>query len=400
MHIRKTPSQASLALIFFILLMDVVGISILYPVAAYIVRRYSADALMLTLLTAIYAAAQFFAAPVLGKLGDRYGRRPVLLASLFGSAIGYVLFGIGGSLGLLFLSRLIDGITGGNQSIASAYIADVSKPDELAKNFTLVGMAWGIGLVVGPAMGAALGQFSLEAPAYVAALFSLANVLLGFFLLPESLPPERREIAPLHVSDFNPLVSIGRMARKPGLGRLLMVLCLFNFAANGIYSTETLFLIEKFAAQPWQVGALLVLAGGTTALVQRFVQGLTKRYGERGLATTSFIGQALSALATFFAPSLWLIFPLTVLRVVSSGFVFPTIGTLMTDRVSPREQGVLMGVTTALGSLMSVVGPLWGGALYDHVMPGMPYWSSAVLCMLAVLLLIRSPALRCASQRA
>ena len=373
--------------------MDVVGISILYPVAAYIVRRYSADALMLTLLTAIYAAAQFFAAPLLGKLGDRYGRRPVLLVSLFGSAIGYVLFGVGGALWLLFLSRLIDGITGGNQSTASAYIADVSKPDELAKNFTLVGMAWGMGLVVGPAMGAALGQFSLEAPAYVAALLSLASMLFGFFLLPESLPSERRETAPMRASDFNPLVSIGGMARKPGLGLLLLVVCLFNFAANGIYSTETLFLIEKFAAQPWQVGALLVLAGVTIVLAQRFVQRLTKRYGEHRLAIVSFIGQALSALATFFAPLLWLIFPLTVLRVVTSGFVFPTIGALMTSRVSPREQGVLMGVTTALGSLMSVLGPLWAGAVYDRVIPGMPYWTSAALYVLAALLLLRAPVL-------
>src|SRR5688500_13661057 len=120
------PTKAALRLVFFILLLDVIGISILFPVAPYIVRRYSSDALMLTVLTAIYSVAQFFAAPVLGKLGDRYGRRPVLLVSLFGSAIGYVIFGIGGALWVLFLSRLIDGITAGNQSVAAAYIADVS----------------------------------------------------------------------------------------------------------------------------------------------------------------------------------------------------------------------------------------------------------------------------------
>src|SRR5262249_20450893 len=147
MQTRETSTKAALRLVFFILLLDVIGISLLYPVAPYIVRRYSSSALMLTVLTAVYAAAQFFAAPVLGKLGDRHGRRPVLLLCLFGSALGYILFGIGGALWVLVVARLMDGITGGNQSVASAYIADVSKPEERAKNFTLIGTAWGIGLV-------------------------------------------------------------------------------------------------------------------------------------------------------------------------------------------------------------------------------------------------------------
>src|SRR5262245_2342823 len=189
------PTKAALNLIFCILLLDVVGISILYPVAPYIVRRYSSDALMLTVLTAIYAAAQFFAAPVLGKLGDRYGRRPVLLVSLFGSAIGYVLFGVGGALWVLLLARLIDGITAGNQSTAAAYIADVSPPEARAKNFALIGMAWGLGLILGPALGATLGQINLAAPAFAAAMLAFVSLLLGIVLLPESLPDEARETA-------------------------------------------------------------------------------------------------------------------------------------------------------------------------------------------------------------
>lgn len=191
-----TKTRFALALIFIIMLMDVIGISILYPIAPYIVLRYSSQALMVTMLTVIYAAAQFSAAPAMGKLGDRYGRRPVLLLSLLGSAIGYVIFGIGGALWILFLSRLIDGISGGNMSTAAAYIADVSRPEERAKNFTLSGMAWGLGLVIGPAMGAALGQIDLDAPAFVSAALSMLSVVLGFFLLPESLPAELRETAP------------------------------------------------------------------------------------------------------------------------------------------------------------------------------------------------------------
>jgi len=386
----ETTTKRALGLIFFIMLMDVVGISILYPVAPYIVRRYSGDALMVTMLTVIYAAAQFFAAPVLGKLGDRYGRRPVLLVSVFGSAIGYVIFGFGGALWVLFLARLVDGITGGNMSTASAYIADVSRPAERAKNFTLVGMAWGLGLILGPAAGAVCGQVSLAAPAFIAAALALLSVLLGFFWLPESLPRERREIAPMRARDLNPFASIGRMARQPGLGWLLLVLCLFNFAFNGINSTETLFLIQKFDAQPWQVGLQLVLLGLALAVVQAaLVPRLVPRYGEKIVAVVCLLGQALGVLATFLAPVLWLIYPITVLNRAVSGFIFPTLAALNANRVSPREQGVLMGVTTALGSLMSILGPLWAGAVYDRVMAGAPYWMGAVVYVLAALALAR-----------
>jgi multidrug resistance protein len=372
------------------MLMDVVGISILYPVAPYLVLRYSGDALMVTMLTVIYAAAQFFAAPVLGKFGDRYGRRPVLLVSLLGSAIGYVIFGIGGALWVLFLSRLIDGITGGNMSTANAYIADVSRPEERAKNFTLIGMAWGLGLVLGPAMGAAFGQISLVAPAFIAAALSLLGVLLGFFLLPESLPRERRETAPIRANDLNPFASIGEMARKPGLGWLLLVLCLFNFAFNGINSTESLFMIQKFAAQPWQVGLQLVLLGIALAAVQAaLVPRLVPRYSEKVIAIVCLLGQALGGLATFFDPIFWLFYPITVLNRAVSGFVFPTLTALYSNRVSLSEQGALMGVTTALGSLMSILGPLWAGAVYGHVMPGAPYWMGAVVFVLAALMLTR-----------
>lgn len=391
MPAAKPPTNTALMLIFLILLLDVIGISILYPVAAYIVRRYSDDALMVTMLSVLYAAAQFFAAPLLGKLGDRYGRRPVLLLSLFGSALGYLIFGVGGALWVLFLSRLIDGITAGNQSVAAAYIADVSTPTTSAQNFTLIGMAWGVGLVVGPALGAALGQVSLVAPAWVAAGLTLASLILSYYWLPESLPVDQRRATALVISDFNPLVAISAVARKPGLPRLLLVLCLFNFAFNGINSTETLFLIEKFAVQPWQVGALLVVAGVTITLVQRIVQWLVKQKGEQRIAVSGLLGLAGGALATYSSPLLWPVYPLMVLRTMSSGCIFPTLGALMSGQVSPRDQGLLMGVNTALGSLMSILGPLWAGALYDRVMPGAPYWMGAGLLTVAAFILLDRP---------
>lgn len=396
MPITDQPSQAprkskgALGLIFFIMLMDIIGLLFLAPVAPYLVRRYSSEALMVSLITVIYATGQFFAAPLMGKLGDRYGRRPVLLLSLVGQGLGYLIFGAGGALWVLFLGRLIGGITGGNLSTATAYIADVSKPEERAKNFTLIGIAWSLGLILGPAMGALTSQISLEAPAYVAAILSFLNVLLGIFLLPESLPKERRETAAMRWRDFNPIVAIFDMARKPGLGWMLVVTCLFNFGFNGITSTSSLFMIDKFNAQTWQIGLMMALGGGALAVVQfLFIQRVVKRLGEQRTAVASLAGQAAGNLAIFFAPVFWLVFPLNMLNNAVSGFTFPTLTTLNTNCVQPREVGLLMGVTTALGSLMNIIGPLWAGTIYDKIMPGAPFWMGALLFLLAAGMLLR-----------
>ena len=392
MQAEETPSKTkrALSLIFFIMLMDVIGITILAPVAPYIIRRFSDQALMVTMVTVLYAGGQFVAAPLIGKLGDRYGRRPVLLVSLFGQGIGYLIFGLGGSLWILFLGRIIGGITGGNLSTAAAYIADVSKPEERAKNFTLIGTAWSLGLILGPAAGGLLGQLNLGAPAYAAAALSFLNVLLGIFILPESLPKERRETTAMHANDFNPIVSIFEMARKPGLGWLLLVTCLFNFAFNGINSTSTVFVIQKFSAQPWQVSLLLMLAGAAITVTNfMLVPRLVPRFGEKIVASASLLGQALVNVAIFFVPLFWPIFILNMLISGISAFTFPTLTTLSIDCVPHREVGLLMGVTTGVGSLMNIFGPLWAGAVYDHVMVGAPYWMGAIVLVLAGLMLFR-----------
>ena len=376
--------NSRLGLIFFIMLMDIVGLTILMPVAPFIVRQFSDEALAVTMVTMLYAAGQFIAAPLMGKLGDRYGRRPVLLVSLFGQAISYVIFGIGGALWVLFLGRLIGGITGGNLSTASAYIADISKPEERTKNFTLIGIAWSLGLILGPALGGLFSQISLAAPAYAAGMLTFLNLLLSFFILPESLPPERRETTPMRARDFNPVVSIIDMARKPGLGGLLLVTCLFNFAFNGISSTSSLFMIDKFGVQSWQVSLLMTMSGLSLALVQfLFVQKIVKRFGERRIAITSLAGQAVNNLAIFFAPAFWWIIPIAMVNSATSGLTFPTLTTLNISRVQPREVGLLMGVTTGLGSLMNIFGPLWAGAVYDRVGLGAPYWMGAAILLLA-----------------
>ncbi len=389
---RPQPRKTlALAMIFAIMLMDIIGLLILAPVAPFIVGRYSSQALAVTMITVIYAGGQFFAAPFMGKLGDRYGRRPVLLVSLVGQTLGYVIFGLGGGLWVLFLARLVGGITGGNFSTATAYLADISAPQERAKNFTLIGIAWSLGLILGPAAGALLGEISLSTPAFAAAALSLVNVILSIFLLPESLPREQRSTQPIKLNDINPVSSISFMARKPGLGMLLLVTVLFNFGFNGIGSTSSLFLIRKFDVDPGQVGSLMMLAGIALAVVQFvLVQRVVRRFGDKAVAVSSLFSLALGYLAVFFAPVLLLVYPINMLTAAISGFTFPTLTSLNTGKVEHREVGLLMGVTTALASLTNIVAPVWAGVVFDRVMVGAPYWMGAVILGLAGLLLWRS----------
>lgn len=381
----KTNKRA-LNVIFFIMLMDIIGLSILGPVAPYIVKRYSDSALTVTMLTVIYAGAMFFAAPFMGKISDRIGRRPVLLVSVFGSAIGYFIFGIGGALWVLFFSRLLDGITGGNLSTAAAYIADVSKPEERAKNFTLIGMAYGIGFILGPALGGALGQISVDMPLFAAGIVSLLSVGLIYFLLPESLSKEKRETASLRARDFNPFVAISDMARKPGIGLLLLVSALFNFTFDGINSTTGVFIVDKFAALPWAIGLLFVIAGVATAFMQgTLVRTMIPKYGEKRMAIVALSGEGIGALLIFFAPVFWMLFPIVFIQSAVVSFIFSTMSTLAANRVSEREQGQLAGVSAAVSGLVAALGPLWAGAVYDYVMPGAPYWMGAILLGVACL---------------
>jgi DHA1 family tetracycline resistance protein-like MFS transporter len=388
-QIAGADKKRALGVIFLIMLMDVIGLSLLIPIAPYIVQRYSANAIHVTLLTVIYAAAQFIAAPFLGKISDRVGRRPVLLISVFGSAMGYVVFGVGGALWVLFLSRLIDGITAGNLSTATAYIADISAPEERMKNFTLIGMAFGFGFILGPAIGSAFSQISVEAPAFAAAGLSLLSVVLGLFLLPESLPRERRETTVLRTNDINPFASIGQMARKPGMARLFTVESLFTFAFNGVNAVLALYIVRKFNAQPWQIGLLFVGAGLATAVVQAaLAERFSKRIGDRGVAMGSLFGQSGMALATMVTPSLVLLYPVSMLSSTVTGFMWSSLGALISKRASDREQGVLHGVNTGLESIATVLGPLCAGLVYDRIGANAPLWMGAIILALAGLTLL------------
>jgi MFS transporter, DHA1 family, tetracycline resistance protein len=390
MKTDRKAGKGTLGFIFSVVLLDVIGLAILMPVQAYIVRQYSDEALMVAMIPVLYAGAQFFAAPLLGKLSDRYGRRPVLLISILGSAMGYFLFGIGGALWVLFLSRLIDGFTAGNVSTASAYIADVTPPQDRAKTYGFLGMAWGLGFILGPALGGLLSGISLNAPAYAAGIISLLSAVLGYFILPESLPKEKRETKPLRLADVNPFGSILELLRRQTVGGLLVAQCLFFFVFNGNNSMLSVFMIEKFTVEPWQIAVLFAVGGITMAVMQGGLVGpLVRRFSEKPLAIHSLLIQALAAIGLVSMPALWMLYPITIVNSLGTGLVWPTFGALLANSVSHGEQGKVNGVGTALGSLMSVFGPLWAGAAYDRIAPVAPFWIGAVVFVVAAILLTR-----------
>jgi MFS family permease len=396
------PSPAAgggaLAFVFLIVFLDVLGLTILNPVLAYIVRCYSHEALTVTLMTVTYATAQFLAAPLLGHLSDRCGRRPVLLLSILGSAVGYLLFGVGGGLWVLFAARLLDGFTAGNISTAMAYIADItpahagrSSPAR-ARNFGGIGVAFGVGYVIGPALGGALSRLSLTAPAFAAGGLSLLSVLVGLFLLPESLPRHRRSTAPLRAVDVNPLALIGSMFRYPAVRMLLLAMSAFLLAFTGTNSIMPVFLIERFHAEPVRAAGLFLVAGATTALTYTMAGKLTARYGEQRLIQTGFVMQlvcALAYLATTALPWFGLLYGVSGLSGGSSALIYNGVGTLLMSEVSGQDQGKAAGVNAALQSLMTACGPLWAGAAYDHIGAAAPFWSGAVFLTFGLVLLQR-----------
>ncbi len=233
-----------LAFLFTIVLFNFIGLTLLITVQAFIVREYNTTAFAVSLLTVLYAISQFIAAPILGRISDRFGRRPILLICLFGSAIGYFIFGIGGALWILYISRIIDGFTGGNVSIATAIVTDISSVKERTKNLGIIGAAFGLGFIIGPVIGGVLSQISLSAPAYAAGVFALAATAAGYFILPETLSKEKRESKPLKLQDLNPLASIGKYITRSMLGILLIVFIIVNFTFNGFTITFPVYAIS------------------------------------------------------------------------------------------------------------------------------------------------------------
>ena len=378
-----TPSapRSALLLIFVITFLNTLGMTIIMPVAPFLTQRYvsspGAVAVWVGILTSAYALCAFLSAPALGALSDRIGRKPVLVVSVLGSAVGFVVFGIGGALWVLLLGRVIDGLTGGNISTIYAYLADITPPQDRASRFGLAGAISGVGFMVGPAIGGLLANFGLSTPVFAAAGVALAAGLVSIFVLPESLDPAHRS-ASFSLGDVHPLRKITEALGRPDLRPILLVVLVMTIPMAGFQSNMSVFALDVLHWGPAMIGWFLLGVAVLDILVQGvLVRYLAPRIGERNIVIIGILGQGLGYLllaigASF--TSVWLFVFGGLLFAASEGGTGPALSGLASRSVSHREQGWLMGGMQSMNSAARVLGPLIAGALYSTVGRGAPYW--------------------------
>ena len=375
----RGASRRPLAFIFLTVFLDLLGVGILVPVLPFIVAEFRSDALTVGLLSLTFAAAQFLASPVLGAWSDRVGRRPVLLLSVLGTGLGYFLFGAAHTLWLLFLARLIDGFTGGNVSTAQAYIADVSPIEDRAKNFGLIGAAFGLGFIIGPALGGILSHWSLRAPAFAAGGLSLVTVTLGYLVLPESLPATRRTTTPFRLRDLHPFGHLGEAIRRPGVARIFVAFFAMNFAMAELQSNFAVFTHARFDLGPAGTAPLFTLVGLVGILVQGvLLRRIATTDRERTIAMGGLVLMGTGFAAIAFVPAALWLYPAVAVLAFGSSSAGPMLTSEVSHSVSAAEQGWVLGSMQSVASLTRIAGPVWAGLAFDYLGPGAPYWTGAL----------------------
>ncbi|GAA4014967.1 tetracycline resistance MFS efflux pump [Deinococcus rubellus] len=372
-----------------------VGISLVFPVLPYIVARYvpqvSQQAAIIGLIGAAYAFFSFFSAPVLGALSDAYGRRPVLILSLVGSATGYVIFGIGGSLWVLFVGRIIDGLCAGGMGALFGYVADTTPEDQRGKVFGQIGAAVGAGFIIGPAIGGLASHLSLSAPMFLAAGVSLLNVLWGLFVLPESLPVSRRGKR-FDAAHLNPLKQLSGALSYPAVRRLVTVSVLFALPMSVMQVTVALLGRDTLGWGASEVSTLFILVGASDIVGQGvLLPYLLRVLKERGVAILGLgmgvIGLVGLALLTGF-PYAVLMYASTLVFAIGEGIFTASQNALISIATPAEAQGQVQGGAEAFGSLAQIAGPLGGGQLYSRLGPGATYGAAAGLGVAALGLLL------------
>lgn len=395
------PRKPALVFIFITLFLDVLGIGLVVPILPKLVESLAGGGVdrasfLFGWLVGLYALMQFLFAPILGNLSDRFGRRPVILFSLFGSGLDYLLLAWAPTLPWFFLGRIVSGITGANFSAAAAYIADVSPPERRAANFGLIGAAFGIGFIFGPALGGWLGDYGLRVPFIAAGILTLVNGLYGLFILPESLKPENRRSFSL--SRSNPIGALLGLRRH----RLVLGLSVSYFIsslAHQVYpSIWVLYTGYRYGWDTKQTGLSLALVGLMAAIVQGgLARKLIPKWGERRSAIVGFAIMAIALTGYGLAPEGWIVYPLIVFGSLS-GLAVPAIQGMISRTVGDNEQGGIQGSLTSLQSVAGALGPLLATAVFGFfisekapaIVPGAPFFFSSALAVMAGFLAARS----------
>ncbi|HEX4451882.1 MAG TPA: MFS transporter [Kofleriaceae bacterium] len=368
--------------IFLIVFVDVLGFTIVIPLLSLYAERFGASKLVATTIVSVYAVCSLISTPVIGNLSDRYGRRPLLLVSQAGTCAGFVILGISNALWMVFLGRILDGITAGNLSTAQAYISDHTKPEDRAKSFGIIGIAFGIGFMFGPGMGGWLSaQYGMHMPFIVSACLSFVSIVCTWTLLPRELPPQDGKPAAVATANAGPagrrpgafdISTYVEFFRRPGLGSVYVQYFLFTFAFSCFTSGFALFAEARYGWSARQTGYLFTYAG----LLGIFLQGgligrLVKRYGEVKLSIAGFgaalVGYVLLGFVTKVTPWQWLAFLLVTATVngFGSGVLRPVLSSRISQMVGRYEQGVALGIAGSLSSLAMTLAPPSGGTMLD-----------------------------------
>lgn len=375
--------RGRLGLLFLAVLVDLVGFGIVLPLLPFYATDLGAAGLQVGLLVTVYSAVQLVMAPLWGRLSDRFGRRRVLILGLLGSAAAYIIFARADSLALLFVSRIVGGIGGSTIPVAQAYIADVTPPTRRAGNMGLIGAAFGLGFVIGPALGGILDGVSPGSPAapgYVAAGLCFANALVATLWLPESRRSQDRT-----TSRFNLGAALSEV-RASGQIKIILAGYLFiTMAFSTLQPTLSLLASERFALGARQAGYLFAMLGLVSAVFQGgIVRALVPRMGERRLFRYSAVPFAAGLLVIGLATDLRLLLAGLVLLGIGYGGAVPAVLGLLSRAASRERQGGVLGVGQSVGSLARVLGPAMAGALFD-VRLAFPYMAGAFLILLALL---------------
>lgn len=397
---KKEPRKAALAFIFITVLLDVTGLGIIIPVVPSLIMELTGEGLSKSAvyggwLLFCYAFVQFIFAPIIGGLSDRFGRRPVLLFSLLGFGIDYVITGFAPTIAWLFGARIVAGITGASITTASAYIADISTPEKRSQNFGLIGAAFGMGFIIGPVIGGLLGEIGSRVPFFVAAGLTFVNCLYGYFVLPESLSKENRR--PFDWKRANPLGSLKQIKKYPAVSGLVGVFFLMYLSHHATQSTWTYYTMEKFDWDEAMVGISLGIIGVCVAIVQG---GLTRivipKIGEIKSVFVGLFFSTIGFICFAFAPNgiflLVMVFPFAL-----GGFTGPALQGIISNEVEPNQQGELQGALTSLISFTAIIGPPFMTGLFGFftsettplVFPGAAFFAGALLTFSALILAIK-----------
>lgn len=381
-------SRNALVPIFAVVFIDLLGFSLILPLLPYYAETFGASAFEVGLLVAVYAAAQLVGAPLLGRMSDRHGRRPVLMLSIAGGVVGFLMLAVAQSLWMLYASRLVAGLFGGNISVAQAYITDVTDDRNRSKGLGMIGAAFGLGFIIGPATGGLLSGFGYWVPASAAAFLGLANFLAVTFMLPESLTAERKETVTRRSAAPLSLLALRAALARPTVGTLLRARFFFGLAFSTFQSVFVLYAQYRLGLTAQSTGYLLAYVGMLSVVVQAVLVGrLAARFDEARLIFGGTALMALSMLGWSAAPDIiWLLIVLAPLS-VAGGVLNTVLNSALTKSVRREEYGGILGLGAAVESTTRVISPTLGSLLLEWLGAGAPgVFGAAILAGLSVYL--------------